>query len=118
MLLHKILSEQIIKWTECPYIFDRMKAYLDKSAETLAEWLPQATLWERGTARGTKLKRQAQLRGQRQAEMLGSAHTQPEMGTWQAGRAILAKRNSDGSSEQALGRHLLHLFCLPTHAKV
>lgn len=58
------------------------------------------------------------MRGQWQAEMLGSAHTQPEMGTWQAGSAIFAKSNSDGNSEQALGTHFLKLFCLPTSAKV
>lgn len=106
------------KWAEYPHISDRMTTYLDKSAEILAKWLPQAFLWERGRAKDTKLKWQTGMRGQWQAEMLGSVHTQPEMGTWKAGSAILAKSISDGSSEQVLGTHFLQLFCLHRHAEV
>jgi len=50
--------------------------------------------------------------------MLGSVHTQPQTDTGQAGSAMFAKNNSDGSGKKALGTHFLQLFFLATHAKV
>lgn len=84
MILHKILPQRIIKLTDYPCIFDRIKTYLDKSAGSLAEWLPWANPWDRGTARDTELK-QSGMRGQWEAELLSSVPMQPEMGIWQAG---------------------------------
>ena len=119
MLLQKILPQWIIKWTEYPYIYDSMKTYLDKSAQIVAEWLPQTTLWERGTSETQSWSsRQSVMSGRWQAEMLGSVHTQPQTDTGQAGSAMFAKNNSDGSGKKALGTHFLQLFFLATHAKV
>lgn len=75
MILHKILPQQIIKLTEFLCIFDRIRTYLDKPAGSLAEWLPWATPWDRGTARADSQDWEASG-----AELLSSVPMQPEMG--------------------------------------
>lgn len=62
--------------------------------------------------------RLAEMRGQQQDEMLGSAHVQLKTVNWQADRAILAKSNSDESRERAWGHTFCSCFACPWALKL